>query len=360
MNLRADSPSDSQTIATLHADSWNSAVRGALNDDYVTGSIAADREALRTSRLTNPSLSQHVVVAHDDDDVLPFFCIVLLLIPLIFLAACTRQAEHGLEQKSSAGSAAAPSTPPINSKGMKKKQDELLGAIFQNAYRPESGDALAEIQDAGEAAKYLMTFVSSIERVDGRAAVITNAMPADEEGQAQFGHSSPGLLNVYFLQRSDGIWKVLERRENIGAMGSNGNIGNVEWVTLAPEKQGFVVSSGGTWQGYTATMAEVFDLADGVVSLGSFRNHSSNSGACTEQADECWEVTGTLRFVDSSQPNAYRDILVDFAGKKYTITEGKGGTATEHLKASIKETARYRFDGKQYKLISGTNPVPEI
>lgn len=290
-----------------------------------------------------------------------------LLIVAILLVGCSRQGEHVTDPKASVAQVTAPfeeKTAPVLVKSKSEKEnhrDELMKAIFQNAYRPERGRALSAIKHAeGETDKYLIEIVSTIELADKRTVVVANAMPSDDDGNEQFGHGSPGLLNVYFLQRVAGQWEVLERRENIGAMGSNGYIGSIEWIELAPGKRGFIVSSGGTWQGYTISNVEVYDLADGVHSLGGFKSHSDNTGACTEQINECWEVSGTLRFVDGDQPSPYRDIFVDFTGKKYTVTEGKDGREIEHPKDSVKETARYRFDGKQYKLISGANPVPDV
>lgn len=291
----------------------------------------------------------------------------ILLILAIFLAACSRQGEHVTDQKVSVAPVTAPSEEKAASVTVKPKteqekhRDELMRAIFQNAYRPERGSALSEIEHAkGKTDKFLMTIVSTVELADKRTVVVANAMPSDDDGNEQFGHGSPGLLNVYFLHRVGGKWEVLERRENIGAMGTNGYIGSVEWIELAPGRPGFILTSGGTWQGYNVGFDEVYDLADGIRSLGGLASHSDNTGACTEQTDECWEVSGTLRFVEGEQPNPYRDILVDFAGKKYTVTEGKDGRVIEHPKASVKETARYRFDGKKYELISGTNPVPDV
>lgn len=293
--------------------------------------------------------------------------VILLMMP-VFLVACSRQGEQAPAQKLSDSaaitlteekSASAPLFADVREvEG--NKYDELLEAIFQRDFRPEHDGALVEIKGTDEAPRYLVTIVSITELADGRVAVVANAMPSSEDGKEQAGHSSPGLLNVYVLQHAAGAWQVLERRENIAAMGSNGHIGRIEWVKLAPEKQGFVVFSGGVWQGYSVSMAEVFDLAEGVRGLGGFRNHSSNAGACNEQTDECWEVTGNLRFVDSGSPIPYRDILVDFTGRKYTVANGKDDQGIETSKATIRETARYRFDGKQYELISGINPVPEV
>jgi hypothetical protein len=76
--------------------------------------------------------------------------------------------------------------------------------------------------------------------------------------------------------------------------------------------------------------------------------------------EECWDVDSSIRFADSPQGGGYRDILVVFTGKHYTVTEGKDGNDVEHLKSSVRQTARYHFDGKEYVLVSGTNPVPGI
>lgn len=285
----------------------------------------------------------------------------------VLLVACSRQ----VEQEPKPNASAAPTSLPLVQKALPatalskteedKRQHELMRAVFKDAYDPQRGSALSSIAHAkGEVdqpSRFLIEIVSTKELADGRTVVIANAMPSDDKGEAQVGHVTPGVLNVYFLRRTAGQWEVLERRENVGSLGSSGHIGSIDWVELAPEKPGFMVTSVTIGQGYGYGRIEVFDLSEGVRDLGGFASLADNSGACTEDTEECWEISGAVRVVDGDQPSPYRDLVIDFTSKKYTVTEEKNGKQIEHLKSSVKETARYRFDGKQFKLISGVNPV---
>jgi hypothetical protein len=179
--------------------------------------------------------------------------------------------------------------------------NELMQAIFGKTFNPVKSDGLAVLKDEGVEGYYLMTLVSSHALPDGRVAVVVNGSPSDEQRSDQSHHTSSGILNVYFLQRDGAQWKLVERHESVESIGYSGLIGEVTWVMLAPDKPGFVLSSGSSWQGYALRAASVFDLAGGVRRLGAFSEMSSSADA-----------------------------------------------------------ARYHYNGKEYVLISGDDAVPEI
>jgi hypothetical protein len=120
------------------------------------------------------------------------------------------------------------------------------------------------------------------------------------------------------------------------------------------------VSSGGTWFGSTIANAEIFDLDHDMRSLGGFPELSSNAGGCVPETNDCWEVEGKISTEPSKHTKDYRDIVVEFAGKHFRVTENANGDAVEHLTRTVTQTARYQFNGKAYVLISGKNPVPAI
>ena len=239
-----------------------------------------------------------------------------------------------------------------------------MKAIFEQLYEADKGYAVAEIEvkddPASDSGFYQMRLLSAQQLAGDRMAVIVNGSPADEQGNDAYGHASPGMLNVYVLQREDQGWKVQERHENAASFGSSGMIGSARWVMLSADKPGFIISSGGTWQGYTISVAEIFDLA-GVRAIGAITEMSSSEGACMPDMEkDCWDVSGELRFVDSPTPSPYRDVVADFIDKRFTVTEDKGGNFVQHLKSRTRKAARYHFNGKEYVLVFGENPVPGI
>jgi hypothetical protein len=273
---------------------------------------------------------------------------------MLGLAACSRH-EKAEPPRPAPAPASAPAPAPD-----KERERALMLAIFGKEYDPGTDKALAVIKDEGEDGYFLMTLDSSTELPDGRTMVSVNGSPSDENRGDQSGHASPGMLNVYALRREGAQWKLVERHENVASMGSSGYFGSVKWVTLGPGKPGMIVSSGGTWQGYTVSEAGIFELGQEVRMLGGFSEASSSGGACVAGMDDCWDVDSSIRFVDNPQGGAYRDILVDFKGRHYTVTEGKDGNDVEHLKSTVRQSARYHYDGKEYVLVSGANPVPGV
>lgn len=75
MHLRPATPSDASDIATLHAESWRFAYRGALSDEYLARRVVVDREALWTERFLAPKANQYVAVAQTQGQLAGFACV---------------------------------------------------------------------------------------------------------------------------------------------------------------------------------------------------------------------------------------------------------------------------------------------
>lgn len=242
-------------------------------------------------------------------------------------------------------------------------------AVFGKNYRAAGKDALADLPDPDDrktTSSYVVSPIAATVLENGQTVLVANAEDADGEGQARSAHASPGLLNVYVLSKEEGKWKVLRRHENIAALGSFGNIGEVEWTSLAPGKPGLAVLHGGTWQGSTITLLSLFDLGSADMrdlSGEPVRIHSDNDDGCAPESDACWNVEGKWRFVSGKPDALYDDLLIEFSGEKSAPPKGdQAAKASEADRVSTKvhSTARYAFDGTRYRLISGTNVAPEI
>lgn len=279
---------------------------------------------------------------------------------------------------------------------------ELMGVVFGTKYRSASRDALAKMPDVSkrkQIGNYLLTAVAHWQLADGKMALVLNGQQVDQSGNPVDSHATPGLLSVYLLQKIDGQWKVLKKHENVAALGSSGSFGEVEWVNLAHDRPGMVIHNGGTWQGYTIESIALFDLKTESMhdlSGDGIRLHSDSDGGCGPETAECWNVGGKYRFVPGKPGSPYQDLLIEFSGEKSTLadkgdvqqveqdgkaaaqsgaeggavasqgdaaskTEAKSGTdgEPERIISKIESRARYAFDGKRYKLVEGTNPVPQ-
>jgi hypothetical protein len=248
-----------------------------------------------------------------------------------------------------------------------QRRHAWMRAIFGAAYDPATDQALAQLDNDGSMEDHLMTLVSSRSLPDGRVVLVVNGAFADEDGKEIVAHGAPGVLNVYVLRAEGAGWQVVERRESLSSMGSWSNIGSIDWIELGPGKPGFIVRSSGTWQGYTGVWAHIIELGAPMRELGAINLASDNEGGCGPDTD-CWDVAGVIRFADATDGGNLPDMLVDFSGKRYHFTEdpdqqpeqGQGRAITTHHDATIKQTARYRFDGKTYALVEGSNPVPDF
>lgn len=300
------------------------------------------------------------------------------LLPAMLLAACARDdapapqaaapvaaAAPASASASAAMASAKPMSVPEPARSLEQQKplaDALMQALFGERYQAGRGSAVIEMADGeGHTGLYAVKPLALRHLDDGRTVLVANASESNEAGEDLSAHASSGVLNVYLLKRDGAAWTVLGRHERVDELGSSGFIGSVSWVLVGPGRPGFIVSSGGTWQGSTLLGGSVYDLSEGVRSLGGFSEHFDNGGACLPgETDDCFEVDGAARFVDAGQPGPYWDIQVDYTGKHYTLTETADGKEVEHVKSTIREMGRYRFDGKIYKMVAGSDPVPGI
>jgi hypothetical protein len=284
------------------------------------------------------------------------------------LAGCSRQEAPATPRPAHVRPAApAPAPAPIRPEPAietaevdKARAAALMRAIFGDDYRPDDDAALVHIEDGDDAGYWRMTLHAANTLPDGRTVVVANGAPSDENGADNAAHASAGMINAYTLRRKDGAWQVLDRHQDVGLTGSSGNIGSVKWIALGGGKPGIVVSSGGTWFGSTIAVAQVFDLDHGMRNLGGFAEMSSNAGACVPETKDCWDVHGKIGTLPAARAEDYREIVVDFEGRHFRVTEDADGNNAEHLVRTVRQAARYRFDGKTYVLVLGENPVPAI
>ena len=72
LQFRVAGFSDTDGVATLHADSWRRHYRGAYSDAFLDGDVAADRLAVWTDRLRTPDPASHTIVAEDGGGLVGF------------------------------------------------------------------------------------------------------------------------------------------------------------------------------------------------------------------------------------------------------------------------------------------------
>ncbi len=290
---------------------------------------------------------------------------------LLAIAACSRPAKE-------IPAAAAPVTPPAatgfaSPAATNIDVEPLMKALFGKDYRAQEKDALAVLPDPdndNKLARFIITPVAANVLDNGETVLIANAETADEAGGSTAAHASSGLLNVYFLRQENGHWVTLRRHENIASLGSSGNIGQVSWVKLSASKPGFAVLHGGTWQGYSITTLSLFELgASGVHDLtgDSIAVHSDNEGGCGPQTDKCWNINGKWQFVPGKPGAPFDDLVIEFTGEEaIALRDGEekelDGEEEEVARQTtqVRASALYAFDGKEYRLVKGSNIVPGI
>ncbi|WP_317202183.1 hypothetical protein [Janthinobacterium sp.] len=289
--------------------------------------------------------------------------------PLCLLLLCAAASACSQAEAPAAAPPAASATATAAPSADEQLAAQLMAAVFGKDYRPGHGDALTALPDSSDRksiAPYVVTAVAQRVLADGTAVLVANAENADDNGEAESGHASPGLLNVFILKRDGAAWRVLKRHENVDTLGADGHFGEVLWLQLAPGKAGLGILHGDTAQGYTMQQLSLFDL--GAETLRDLSNgisvHSDSEGACGPETDKCWDISGAWRFAPARGDSAYQDLLIDFSGHSEAAQADQAaprGEATRaRVRTAVHASARYAYDGKSYQLVEGENVVPEF
>jgi hypothetical protein len=136
-------------------------------------------------------------------------------------------------------------------------------------------------------------------------------------------------------------------------------------VQAGQGKTFLAMTHGGTWQGHTIEVLDLYDVSNGKVrklTKAHINLHSDNGGWCMPEK-YCWDVSGEWKLETSGGKSAYPDLVITFSGEEMDPVEGateETSPDVERALKPIKAAARYRFDGTEYKLIEGENPVPSI
>jgi GNAT superfamily N-acetyltransferase len=78
IHFRAATLADSQSIASLHIESWRDAYRGILPDEYLAGPIADERTEFWRSRLSSPGAERrYTLLARSGGVSVGFACVLL-------------------------------------------------------------------------------------------------------------------------------------------------------------------------------------------------------------------------------------------------------------------------------------------
>jgi GNAT superfamily N-acetyltransferase len=75
--LRRAQPSDESAVVRIHVDSWRSAYRGILSDEFLNDGLVADRRALWHERFANLNRAdQLILVSGDGTEIRGFACVL--------------------------------------------------------------------------------------------------------------------------------------------------------------------------------------------------------------------------------------------------------------------------------------------
>lgn len=239
-----------------------------------------------------------------------------------------------------------------------------MQAIFGKQYRPQTRDALVEMPMFESRKVRLFDVVPLATSVLASGETVMVAESTYSLNSAE-NIEQPEVINayvsVYFLRETAGKWTVLKRHENIAYRGLPERPGSVLFVKLGKGKPGLATVSAQSDEGCTHHRVQLFDLRDDVLrdltNEGISTYSSWNSGCGGNDLEPGNETKGTWFLEEPKKPSAYHDVVMTFTST--TVMSGPEEDATKSL-VTKKNHARYAYDGKQYKLVSGDNPTDAI
>ncbi|WP_156409845.1 hypothetical protein [Duganella sp. Root198D2] len=279
---------------------------------------------------------------------------LIALLAVCLLAACQRTPETRPAAQKDVAVAA-----PEEEQDLEKA---LTRAVFGNAALVNGREVLG-FKDLGH----------------GKAALVISEIPQGSPEPGMRDMALQATISAFLLDKVDGKWTVTRRHESIADMGSNGNAGELTWVTLGAGKPGFAIVDESGNRGQSVKSLALFDLtAKDMRALAGkpILVHSDNDGDCEGERPHCWNISGEWRLVQN-QGQAYADLEIAFSGvveqrsedakqKADALTDAAGAEPSydEYLAAlgprdqrKVKSTARYALSEKGIRLASGENPA---
>ena len=161
----------------------------------------------------------------------------------------------------------------------------------------------------------------------------------NEPGQACHGCSAS--LSVYFLARTGGGLKLVNKAIDFGQAGTFGSPGDISAIRIGQD-DGIAIESGGTFQGHTSTMLDFYAFHAGrVVHVEATPRVglSASDGGAVGDSGPVTDVSGSWTI----PPGASDTLRVE-----YRVSVGKRRSRT---------SATWRLVGERWVLLGGALPA---
>lgn len=242
-----------------------------------------------------------------------------------------------------------------------------MKAVFGKEYRPATKDALAQLplyEDRKQLRLYVVVPLASKTLDSGDTVLVAQADYATENAKENYvGFEDIGLINVFTLRQVAGEWKVLRRNENLVYRGDNNRPGSVLFTMLGKGKPGLAIVNGGASEfGCIRETILLYDLDENPLRdlTEAIPSKSIHERGCEDGVDGYWSINSKWHFAPPKKAAAYDDLVIVFSGNRTSPSVNKEGQAIAVVDTAVNATARYAYDGKKYRLISGENPTGEF
>jgi len=201
--------------------------------------------------------------------------------------------------------------------------------------------------------------------------LIAERIDADPAGQAQVTHSGPAAIDAYTFSRHNGHYTLDRWKIGFTNAGFSGFVNRTDVSDLTPSARAVSLIFGTCYNGYCGTWVSVLGLARNNVTVwaDSLPLSADNLGAvkgCADQHEHalllspgCVSVVGTFEFGRGPAGTKPTDLVMRFKRDMH----GYNKPSEKKKKASgsyVNSEAVYRVLDGTYKLVRGSNPVPQF
>lgn len=209
-----------------------------------------------------------------------------------------------------------------------------------------------QLKDSDELATPILT--AMYEEGSQRKAVLAVQRQLIIDGAVQDSHATGATISVYVFRLDGTDWILEKGDDSVAEAGAHGQAPDAKLIRIGDKKYGLLFEGGDVHQGYTHDYMLLVSLSEAAIPVVlQEATGESNSGACSELAEEieksngllkkCWSHQAKIAFF-KKEDSSYYAIQV--------INEGTAENEKDETVIPFRQVTNYRMTDGEFKPIT--------